>query len=385
MPEIIYPHAKEALCENIPCKDGLCNKYPTQRGALRQKKEEFFMKRSTKGVALLVSMLLIAAMFAGCGQNEVIDDPQEEVALVDHVELHDPADASSENGDVLIDISNEMVPLTAFPAMFATMPVASGTLVSANEKASVDYSNTTDGYVMVKYQENTDKALKVLVVGPSTTTYTYSLKSNGEYEVYPLSDGNGSYTVTVYENVDGSKYATANAVSFSVSLTDEFAPFVRPNQYVNYNANSATVAKANEIAGGQGDTLGKIGAIFDYVTSHLSYDEALAQNVKSGYLPDVDAVLASGKGICFDYAAVMTAMLRSQGIPTKLVVGYTGDIYHAWINVYSEDGGWMGSVVYFDGNDWKLTDPTFYSTGGGSDSVKQYIGDGSNYTAKYLY
>ena len=350
------------------------------------------MKKNFKGLALILSLTLFFGMLTACNkpkEEAAKDDPAKETAVVDSaesVELHDPELAAAVNrNDGLIDISPEMVPLTAFPAMFSAMPVASGTLVNGNEKAIIDYSNTGDGYVMVKCQEATEKALKVLVVGPSTTTYTYSLKGNGEYEVYPLSDGNGSYTVTVYENVDGSKYATANTASFSVALKDEFAPFLRPNQYVNYNEKSVAVAKATELTGSVSDTVGKIGAIFDFVVGSLTYDEELAQNVKSGYLPDVDAVIAKGKGICFDYAAVMAAMLRSQGIPTKLIVGYTGEIYHAWINVYSEESGWMGSAIYFDGNDWKLTDPTFYQTGGGSESVKQYIGDGSNYTAKYSY
>ena len=64
-----------------------------------------------------------------------------------------------------------------------------------------------------------------------------------------------------------------------------------------------------------------------------------AQNWATDYV-DED-LLAQKKGICFDYAALMTAMLRSQDIPTKLVVGYTGNLYHAWINVYLEGQGWV--------------------------------------------
>ena len=95
--------------------------------------------------------------------------------------------------------------------------------------------------------------------------------------------------------------------------------------------------------------------------------------------------MASGKGICFDYAALMAAMLRSQNVPVKLVVGYTGGAYHAWINVYSEKDGWIEGKVYFDGKEWKLMDPTFASSGKSSDNIMAYIGNGSNYTAKYLY
>ena len=68
--------------------------------------------------------------------------------------------------------------------------------------------------------------------------------------------------------------------------------------------------------------------------------------------------LSTGKGICFDYAALMTAMLRSQGIPTKLEIGYSGEVYHAWISTYIDEIGWVDNVIQFDGKSWSLIDPT---------------------------
>ena len=81
----------------------------------------------------------------------------------------------------------------------------------------------------------------------------------------------------------------------------------------------------------------------------------------------------------------MSAMLRSQNIPTKLVVGYTGTAYHAWISTYTTKSGWVEGVIFFDGTTWKLMDPTFASSGKSSDAIMKYIGDGKNYTEKYLY
>ena len=82
------------------------------------------------------------------------------------------------------------------------------------------------------------------------------------------------------------------------------------------------------------------------MTSRLSYDYDKAGAVlaggMSGYLPDIDEAFETKKGICFDYAALMTAMLRAQGIPSQLVIGYAGEVYHAWINVYIENVGWIG-------------------------------------------
>ena len=119
--------------------------------------------------------------------------------------------------------------------------------------------------------------------------------------------------------------------------------------------------------------------------SNLTYDKAKASTVKSGYLPVLDDVLAAKKGICFDYAALMTGMLRSQGVPCKLVVGYAGTAYHAWVNVWTEKDGWIDGVIYFDGTTWQRMDPTFASSSNRSETIMKYIGDGKNYTVKYLY
>jgi len=99
----------------------------------------------------------------------------------------------------------------------------------------------------------------------------------------------------------------------------------------------------------------------------------------------LDTVLEKKSGICFDYAALMTGMLRSQGIPCKLVVGYAGTAYHAWISVWTQEHGWVDGAIYFDGSVWQRMDPTFASGSGGDPAILRYIGDGANYTAKYFY
>lgn len=262
-------------------------------------------------------------------------------------------------------------------------PVASGTFAEENEKAVIDYSNVKDGYVMVKYKTATTQKLKAQVKGP-TTTYTYTIKPEN-WETFPLSDGNGDYQVTVYENTEGKKYATVASVAVKVELKDEFAPFLRPNQYVDYAEAKETIKLAAELTNGKKQELYKVQAVYEYVVKNITYDTELAANVKSGYLPVLDKVLESKKGICFDYAALMTGMLRSQGVPCKLVVGYAGEVYHAWISVYTEKDGWIDNAIYFDGTTWKRMDPTFASSSNRSEAIMKYIGDGSNYIAKYIY
>lgn len=303
-----------------------------------------------------------------------------------------PSGASNE-GDPYIDritldelvIEDETVALADAPAAVNTLllPEASGTAVKREGNAVIDYSNTADGYVMVQYGAASAKRMKVQVAGPSTT-YTYDLPA-ADWVTFPLSDGSGSYKVTALENTQGSKYAVLVSASFQAALTDEFAPFIRPNQYVNYANAENTVRKAEQLAGQEEDSLKKVEKIYGFVVNHLSYDAEKAAAVKSGYLPVLDDVLEAKQGICFDYASLMAGMLRSQGVPCKLVVGYAGTNYHAWISVWTEEAGWLDGVIFFDGAAWQRMDPTFASSGKGSEAVMKYIGDGANYTAKYLY
>ena len=340
----------------------------------RRSREEKIPMRMWKA-RMMALLLLLAMVLSGCAapaEDETADETEEQAAWVDSVALEE------------VDLEDEAVALAASAAIPDTMqPVASGTKVQSSAKAVIDYSNTKDGYVMVKYTAATTQRLKAQVKGP-TTTYTYNLTA-GKWETFPLSDGNGAYQVIVYENVSGTKYATVTSVSFQVTLTDEFAPFLRPNQYVDYGAAVNTVAKAAELTAGKTDALAKVQAIYEFVVKNITYDKQLAATVQSGYLPVLDTVLAKKTGICFDYAALMTGMLRSQGVPCKLVVGYAGTAYHAWISVWSAETGWVEGVIYFDGTTWQRMDPTFASSGKQSASIMQYIGDGKNYTVKYLY
>lgn len=271
--------------------------------------------------------------------------------------------------------------IAAFEA--AGIPEASGTAVEANDSVIIDFSNTEDGYVMVDYTQDTGNLLKVQVAGPYTT-YLYDLDKD-VWTTFPLSDGDGGYKVTVYESMPNEKYATVLSASFDVALASEFAPFLHSNQYVNYSDAVNTIAKTAELTAGTTDTLEKVERIYDYVTKNVSYDTQKAASIQTGYLPVLDDVLAEKRGICFDYAALMAGMLRSCKIPCKLVVGYAGNAYHAWISVWTEESGWVDEVIWFDGSMWHRMDPTFASANNGSSAVMEFIGDGNNYTAKYQY
>ena len=101
------------------------------------------------------------------------------------------------------------------------------------------------------------------------------------------------------------------------------------------------------------------------------------------YEPSPDETMRIGKGICLDYASLAASMLRSQGIPTKLIFGYVApnDTYHAWNMFYTEDTGWVSVEFKINENNWNRLDLTFSANG--SDST--FIGNGTNYSEVYQY
>ena len=333
------------------------------------------MKLWKRLIPLGLALVLLLTGCAQAGAPAASGGVNEEDIYLDRVSVEE------------IEIEDEAVALAGAPAALndLVMPVASGKQTKQNSRAVIDYSNVKDGYVMVNFTGTTKTRLKVQVTCPTPKlVYTYDLPV-GEWTTFPLSDGSGSYTVTVLENTQKTSYAQLLSASFKVTLANEFAPFLRPNQYVDYSVAPNAVAKAAELAGSETDPLKLVEIIYDYVVNNLTYDKVLAKTVKSGYLPVLDNVLAAKKGICFDYASLMTGMLRSLNVPCKLVVGYAGKQYHAWINVWSEETGWVDGAIFFDGSAWQRMDPTFASSGKSSESIMNYIGDGSNYKEQYLY
>ncbi|MBP1577939.1 MAG: transglutaminase domain-containing protein, partial [Oscillospiraceae bacterium] len=200
---------------------------------------------------------------------------------------------------------------------------------------------------------------------------------------FPLTAGSGTYAANIFENVSGTSYALALGTSFSAKLSSSLAPYLYPNQYVNYTAQSKAIAKGEELAAKASTKIGVVQEVYNYLISNVVYDHQKAATVKSGYTPNVDSTLATKTGICFDYAALMATMLRTQDIPTRLEVGYvSGGIYHAWVSVYIPEQGWINGLIKFDGSNWSMMDPTFAA----SSAVPQsYTTASYSYSVKYLY
>lgn len=323
------------------------------------------MKGTGRTMILILCMLLIMLLFAGCGDEQGVPGSQGS-GQEEQAETQDESESEE-----------SFTPYVApeFKDSYFDEGASYG-----NDQALIDTSSVSEGYVAVAGWS--DKRLKFQVI-KGDNTYNYDLSSEGTPSVFPLQCGDGVYTFRVMENIEGTKYGCLYSMDSEVYLEDEFQPFLRPSDYVNYNSGSECVSKASELASGEEDALGVVTAIFEYICKTVKYDHPKAENIQSGYLPTPDETMSTKKGICIDYAALAAAMMRSQGIPVKMVFGYVSpnDIYHAWNMFYTEETGWVTVKYEVQGNTWNRMDVTFSANGADS----SFIGNGENYADVYYY
>ncbi len=281
-------------------------------------------------------------------------------------------------------------PKPAAPVVVPTIKAATSPLTNAEieESAVVDYSNISQGYISAKYSGTSERAKIRIICGDVVSDH--DLNVNGTFEYYPLTEGSGDYNIQLYEQLEGKMYSEVINITVTASISDEVSPYTYPNRYVMYEQSSDCVYKAAEVCAGIDDTIEKIAAIFSYITDNITYDYDLAEKVSSGavgaYVPDPDSVLARKKGICYDYASLFAAMLRSQGIPSRLVIGYAKEnIYHAWNEVYTTETGWISTELLLQQKGYNIVDSTFYANTPDKPRIAAYIMDSGNYSAIYRY
>lgn len=257
-----------------------------------------------------------------------------------------------------------------------------GDKVISGDNAEADYSYASEGYISAKYSGSASAAKLRVTCGE--VRYDHDL-TPGKREFFPLM-GSGSYTVQIYEQFSGNKFALLAEGNFDTNISSSVSTYLYPNKYVDFDGSSACVKKAAEVCAGLTDDVEKIAEIFTYVTENISYDKNLAATVQSGYVPYPDNTLSKRTGICFDYTSLFAAMCRSQGIPARLVIGYADPkIYHAWNEVYTEETGWITPELFLKKKGYNIADATFYAGNSDKEKISAYISDEGNYSALYRY
>lgn len=273
------------------------------------------------------------------------------------------------------------MPPPVYSPLQVLVPEATGKETLGSSPMILDVSNISQGYFIAQ-SDSSDLTCSLQIISPSGVLYSYFI-APGESATVTFTEGSGDYTITGYQQVQGDQYAALYSETVTVQLENDFLPFLYPNQYVNFTPDSKASQLALSLIDEDTVDVDALQQIYDYVVSNLTYDYEKADTVTTGYLPDVDETLKTGTGICFDYAALTTAMLRSCDIPCKLQIGYAGDIKHAWIDVYIHSKGWVNQAVSFKGDTWTLMDPTFDSNSDDKEAIQDYIGDESNYTVQF--
>lgn len=247
------------------------------------------------------------------------------------------------------------------------------------EALTVDLSSLSEGYLALRARS--EKQLK-FQVECGEMKYNYTVPGDDTAVFLPINMGSGDYRLRLMENVSGNKYSCIWMEQTHVELQDEFSPFLVPSQLVPYGEDSQCVELARSLASDCGKDSDVVAAIYGYLVEHITYDHAKAASVQPGYLPDPDETLATGTGICFDYASLAAAMMRSLGIPCKLIMGYVdGSMYHAWNCFYLQDQGWVTVQIKAKPGIWQRVDITMAA--GGTKTAD--LEDDSKYTTRYTY
>lgn len=226
------------------------------------------------------------------------------------------------------------------------------TLLSAyaakSNSPQINKDYVKDGYVQVMYKNSSGKKMKISVKR-DTNVYYYDFDGKGEYENYPLQMGSGKYVITLLENVEGKKYVEVESWSIQAEITNPSAAYLISGKVVNFSDATVAVSKADVLTKDVANDDKKVQVIYNYLINNIKYDYKKLNTVQAGYVPDIDSIISSSKGICYDFSAVFAGMLRAVGVPTKVVMGYSDNVkgYHAWNEVYL-DGKWMVIDTSFD-------------------------------------
>lgn len=256
-------------------------------------------------------------------------------------------------------INDELVPLGSSEGTYDDMVMEQKVAVASGVETPVgnlDINSTlaSKGVVAVRFDYNGDKKIKVTVEKEDSKIH-YNYLNKGEYEFFPLAFGEGTYRVSIMENTEGNRYRVVEAQNIEVRLDNENLPFLGSVQPVNWSQEDGSSRLADQLTQGLETDSQKFMAIYRYVVENLYYDSDKISGLDHTYVPDNAMTLETGSGICYDYASLLASMLRSVGIPTKLVKGYGDfqpDVYHAWNEVLL-DGQWIVVDTSYDSQQLK--------------------------------
>lgn len=207
--------------------------------------------------------------------------------------------------------------------------------VNKTSYGTVNWNTASQGYITF----TATGASRILYLqGPNGIQATAEAK-NGETIKIALVDGTGKYQYGIGTRTQGKNYLVSYKNSFTVDAMDtDLGPYLVSTAWGDYaNAPKAT-AKAAELWNKDKTQLENVKAIAEWVAHTMNYDKKLKQGSSSFYV-NPDSVIENGGGVCNEFSKLLSAMLRSQGVPAYYQVGQdTEDASktHAWVRAWVE-------------------------------------------------
>lgn len=237
----------------------------------------------------------------------------------------------------------------------------------------VDKSAVNNGIIKINYVTAAGETVRV-VIEKDGISNNYII-NNGP-NVFPLQLGSGNYKITLAEHLADKKYKVLLQETVNYNPSNPNIVYLQSIQTINWNVNMEVIKKAKELTKEAKTDLEKVNLIYAYVTNNIKYDYSKQKTVNVDYIPSIEQAYNTKSGICYDYASLTAGMLRSVGVPTKLVKGNNKDIaeYHAWNQVYLAET-----------NSWKIIDTTYDSIYTANNQAVNMLKDASHYTVKKEY
>lgn len=246
-------------------------------------------------------------------------------------------------------------------------------LAFAAQTEIIDTENLSKGIIDITYKKTDSAIYKVLVV-KGEEKIVYPFNADGNTETFPLQMGNGTYKIGLLKNAGGNKYAYVTSKTVELNLEDQNVVYLNSIQNISWNSDDEPIEFGRELLKNKLWNSTKIKTLYNYMINNMSYDYDKIPDLKPDYVPDIVITFDEMKGICYDYSALFASIHRSQGIPVKLVKGYSKFVegYHAWNEIYINES-------------WYIIDSTVDSTLNGSKVTIKMYKQTEDYTKVYEY
>lgn len=164
-------------------------------------------------------------------------------------------------------------------------------------------------------------------------SYIYEYKQN---QKYPLQMGLGNYKVQILEKESENNYFLIKSMDIVNNAIDADSAFLESTQSISWENEKSIKNLSDKIINKKDTDIKKLESLRTHILNNYKYDFDKSKTITSKYVPELKQIVELKKGICYDFSVLVAAVLRSEGIKTKLVFGYNDNIkdYHAWNEVY---------------------------------------------------